>query len=763
NVNPTLDEIARFTAGDSGDMDGVRNNQVDLSIIAADARKAATAVLQPGDHVEVFEGEQTGLNGTVESINGEVVVIKAKDVDIEGQKIEVPAASVRKKFKAGDHIKVMAGTNADETGLVVSVLNDTVTFLSDMSMQEVTVFAKDVREAAEVGAGTNIVGNYELHDLVQLDQQTVGVIYKTERDSFRVLDQNGQTRLVHPHQITMRKDSRRAIATDSQGYEIRIGDNMKEIDGEGRKGGVVHIHQAFYAFLHNREIVENGGVFVTRARSLASVAPKGRSGGPDLTKLNPAMAGGMVGSGMTSKGARDPLVGVQIVVVQGQFKGYLGRIKDTNGNFARVELHTQNKVITTEKAKLKRKGADGKLYPLDQSATFNMPPGKPNGNMGPPGTPNSFARATPNPYSGGTTPGRPAVNGRTPNPYNDGGRTPGFPNDGGRTPGSNAWSASARTPNPYMNQGRTPNPYGAGGGGDGGRTPSRFNDGGRTPGSGSVWRPNGGMTPNPHRDPRPQVGRTPAGAGASASEAHDPWGPDDYPLSAPTPGAMNAPTPGVFAREDDTWGASTAPTPGGWGAPTPYSAPTPGVSSAPTPGFHATPGPGYARTPGLSAPTPGITAPTPGPGSSWHDPTPHRDDHWLFGCTDIWVEIGSDPNGKLWMGGEFDGELVMVLSVQDYSMNVAGLENIALVKFPESSPNSGLQREVPVNNLQPVRPKVGETAMVVNTSSDMRHSLVKVTQLSSDMAWFQEVDVRPGHTARDGAVPLEDLVKAVTK
>lgn len=63
-------------------------------------------------------------------------------------------------------------------------------------------------------------------------QQTVGVIYKTERDSFRVLDQNGQTRLVHPHQITMRKDSRRAIATDSQGYEIRIGDNMKEVDGE---------------------------------------------------------------------------------------------------------------------------------------------------------------------------------------------------------------------------------------------------------------------------------------------------------------------------------------------------------------------------------------------------------------------------------------------------------------------------------------------------------------------------------------------------
>ena len=40
--------------------------------------------------------------------------------------------------------------------------------LSNASSQ-VTVFSKDVREAAEVGSGTNAVGQYELHDLVQLE------------------------------------------------------------------------------------------------------------------------------------------------------------------------------------------------------------------------------------------------------------------------------------------------------------------------------------------------------------------------------------------------------------------------------------------------------------------------------------------------------------------------------------------------------------------------------------------------------------------
>lgn len=30
----------------------------------------------------------------------------------------------------------------------------------------------------------------------------------------------------------MGRDSRRAIATDAQGFELRVGDNVKETDGE---------------------------------------------------------------------------------------------------------------------------------------------------------------------------------------------------------------------------------------------------------------------------------------------------------------------------------------------------------------------------------------------------------------------------------------------------------------------------------------------------------------------------------------------------
>jgi len=130
---------------------------------------------------------------------------------------------------------------------------------------------------------------------------------------------------------------------------------------QGRKGRVLHTHQSFFAFLHNRDITENGGVFVTRCRSLASLAPKSNvlmKPGADLSKMNPALAapsGGMVGSGAMGRGPRDRHIGLTVTVVKGPHKGYVGTIKDTNGQIARVELRTGNKLIMIDKEKLYRR------------------------------------------------------------------------------------------------------------------------------------------------------------------------------------------------------------------------------------------------------------------------------------------------------------------------------------------------------------------------------------------------------------------------
>ncbi|KAL0063273.1 transcription elongation factor spt5 [Marasmius tenuissimus] len=708
DVNPTLEEITQF----SNKPDGISgDSMVDLSIIAEASRKQAVAVLQPGDHVEVFEGEQAGVHGVVEEISQDVVTITPVGVDIEGQKVDLPARSVRKRFKPGDHVKVMAGKNADETGLVVSVADNVVTFLSDMSMQEVSVFSKDLREAAEVGASTNIVGDYELHDLVQLDPQTVGVIYKTERDSFRVLDQNGQARLVRPHQISMRRDSNRAIATDSEGHELRINDNMKENDGEGRKGRVLHIHQSFFAFLHNREITENGGVFVTRARSLVSLAPKSNpiklAPGADLSKMNPALAqpaGGMVGSGNMGRGPRDRLIGVGVTVIKGPHKGYNGIVKDTNGPVARVELNTGNKVISIEKGKLHRRLPNGKTEPLEgPGATWGR--NNNNNSMGPP---SSIPNRTSNPYAGGgggRTPGWGGGGGRTP-AWGGGGRTPNpYAAGDSRTP---AWNASSRTPNPYASSqtpawnasSRTPNPYAA----DGGRTPA--------------WQASS-RTPNPYANGGATPGRnTNQGAGSSS------WG-------GATPG-RNAWGSGSGAS--DGWGGAT---PGRsdwssdvWNAPTPASAPTPSI--APTPAPYATaPTPAFSSfgMGGMSAPTPGVFPETPGAvnfeevGRVPHTP----DEDWILDpqvkphYNRLKVTV-HDTIRAGYLDGAYENRAAVVLTA---SRAGEGFDQTAYVKFVDDG--QGEERSIMMKYLLPFIPDtVDEEAVVI--SGPRKGELVKVRQ-----------------------------------
>ena len=527
NVNPTLEEITRF-AGDAAEDGSFKAGGVDLSLIADASKKASEVMMQPGDHVEVFEGEQAGVYGVVEAINNEVVTIKMEHEDLFGQRVEVPARSVRKKFSPGDHIKVMSGKHADETGLVVKVEDNVTTFLSDLSLQEVSVFSKDIREAAEVGSGVNVIGGYELHDLVQLDAQTVGLIFKIERESFKVLDQTGQVVSVKPHQISNKKDTSRAFALDHDGNEIRAGDMVKEVAGafsQMRQGQVLHVHQSMIAFLHNREYTENGGIFIVRTRNLEPLAPKSvsakKSDSRDLSKLNPALANATGGGandvrveGVKRFGGRDIYQGKHVAIVKGPYKTYRGIIKETNGNMARIELQSVSKPVTVQLDWLVEKD------PITGRSTRLT-----GGRRGPPGAGGfgagmgGFSQGSQNPYSssgsggaGGYNPyggAEPVAAGGYGGSSSGGGGWDAYP-AGGKTPGYNPYAGDGgKTPayNPYAGDGgKTPayNPYAADGGktpaynplGDGGKTPA-YNpmaDGGRTPAY-NPYAADGGRTP----------------------------------------------------------------------------------------------------------------------------------------------------------------------------------------------------------------------------------------------------------------------------
>lgn len=355
SVNPTLEEVTKFA---SGAEDGTEN--LDLKALAMSLKDNSAGIAYlPGDIIEVYEGEQKGVVGKTTNVQGDIVTIHVIEGDLEGQIIEVPTKGLRKRFRPGDHVKVTGGRFRDEVGMVVKIEDDKVTFLTDQTNNEVTVFSKDLREAGDAG-GQGSLGQYSLLDLVQLDPGTVACIVKVDRESLVVLDQTGETRQIMPSQITNILPKRKtAVAADRSGSEIRIDDVVRESGGQQRQGKIINIHRVF-VFLHSNTTNENAGVFVTRAINVNTIAAKGGrintlAGGPDLNTMNPAMKRNSNGSNMPAPQkvfGRDRAIGQTVTVRKGGYKGLLGIVKDATDSHARVELHTKGKIITIPKADL---------------------------------------------------------------------------------------------------------------------------------------------------------------------------------------------------------------------------------------------------------------------------------------------------------------------------------------------------------------------------------------------------------------------------
>ncbi|KAG9785200.1 Transcription elongation factor spt5 [Exophiala dermatitidis] len=619
NVNPRLDEITKLTktAADGSEL-------LDLESLAHSLRNtAAEGSYLPGDEVEVYEGEQKGIVGRIEAVTGNIISIMVTEGELTGQLVEVPVKGLRKRFREGDNVKIIGGSKyRDEVGMVLRIKDDKVTVLTNESNDEITVFSKDLREATDAGGAGAGASKFDVQDLVQIDSTTAGCVIRSDRESVRILDQNGSVTTRIPSQLMRIEARRNAVATDKNGSEIRVGDVVRESGGEGKSGTILHIHRGF-VFAHNKLNIENAGIWVARCSNVITTAAKGgRITAPatDLSKMNPALQLKRPDMSMAppQRPGRDPLQGRFVHINKGPYKGHRALVKDTTAGEARLELQTKNKTINVSKFDLSV--VDTNTQNKTRYEDWIRSRGGPSGMRAGQGMPGSRI-----PDSG------------------FGGRTPMGVMDGGRTP---AWGAASRTPawggpnsSSALESGRTPawkgpsgsqTAYGGGGLTSYGGPGNYSTTGSRTPAwTAGAKTPYGadhgfGSSNNSGFDAFAAGSRTPA---YTASSSRTPaWGGPGASASAPTPAARSydAPTPGI-----------SAPTPAASGhydddAYTPYlGAPTPGAGPVDAP----TPAPSFAknankeplkhnRLAAFDAPTPVASAPTPYASGAFDAPTP---------------------------------------------------------------------------------------------------------------------------------------------
>jgi transcription elongation factor SPT5 len=598
-VNPKLEEITKLTeTGDDG------TETLDLEKLAHSLKSAtAESNYMPGDEVEVYEGEQRGIVGRTEGVKGNIVSIQVTEGELAGQLVEVPVKGLRKRFREGDNVKIIGGSKyRDEAGMVLRIKDDKVTVLTNNNNEEITVFSKDLRESTDAGGASSGNSQFDVQDLVQIDPTTVGVVVRGDRESVRILDQNGSVMTRLPSQIQKVENRRNAVATDKNGSEIRPGDVVRESTGEGKSGTILHLHRG-YVFGHNKLGLENAGIWVNRCSNVVTTAAKGgRNTNPstDLSKMNPALLGKRPEAAMAppQRPGRDPLQGKLVHINKGTYKGHRAIVKDTTAGEARLQLQTKNKTLNINKYDLSI--IEYVYEPMYLCLSITNP------NFSSNNTQNrtryeDWIRQRGGPPSMRSGPG---VGGpRVPEAGGfGGGRTPMAAMDGMRTP---AWGASSRTP-------AWGGPGSSGGGLDSSRTPAWKGPSGSQTSYGGA----GGMTSYGGAG---NYGTAAAGSRTPAwsSNAKTPYGAGDYGSSANAGfdgfgAGSRTPAYNPSSSRTPAWGGPgnsgvvSAPTP----AARPYDAPTPGMS-APTPAASGSRYDDDAYTPYLSAPTPGASGPGP--------------------------------------------------------------------------------------------------------------------------------------------------------
>ena len=484
-VTPSLEELARFPDSD-------RTTLENLPGFTETASGSHTEIsLAAGDQVIVVEGDMKNLQASVDSLEwrpnsstgrpeqyAHLLADASTGLQGESARFTIKVAHLRKIFAVGAQVRVVSGPNTNEVGIVVAIDEKTknlVVFASGSSKQFTVPAGICVLSTAGASSANQPKPNafassrarsndYSLDDLVQFQvelggEEGVGVVIRIldSENSVAVFDSLGQIR-----NIPCRAVSLLANYTDSSNsYSAAWDANFKQGDRVTEKTS-----GAFYKVLH----VYKSLAFV---KPLSGAIPSGSAAitvlpVETISKPRPApvpsFRAGVPGSGPSAPVGH--LLGKSVSITGGPQKGYVGFVKQVADNVARVELHTNGKIISVSVNNLALvsagKGRDtqrgGESRPSESAArtpawnassSARTPAWNSSTSVGK--TPGWNA---PSSSSGAKTPGWNSSSARTPG-WNQAGSS-----NSSKTPAWNAAASAARTP--AWNPANTPNhPNGA--------------------------------------------------------------------------------------------------------------------------------------------------------------------------------------------------------------------------------------------------------------------------------------------------------------
>lgn len=534
-VSPTLEELARFPESD--------RSSLESAVASAQSSSGQEISLSPGDQVVVLEGEMKNLQAVVDFLEwranastgrpeqyASLLADPSTGLQGEAARFIIKVAHLRKIFAIGAQVRILSGPHANENGIVVAIdpVTKNIVIFASGSNQQFSVPAgicalaqtnsstapeqlKPKSSSSAARSTASRPNDYALDDLVQFEvefggEEGVGIVIRIldTENSVAVFDSLGQIRTIPCRSVRLLANYNEMSANGNNFASSTADSNVKQGDRVIEKNS-----SSSYKVLH---------IYKTLAfvKPLSGAIPSGTAAISvlPLENISKPRAVPAFRSNAASAGPVGHLIGKSVTITGGPQKGYVGFVKQIADNVARVELHTNGKIISVSVDKLALV-SNGKKE-RDQPSSSSSSNSKESSSTARTPAWNASSAKTPawNASSGAKTPGWNASSARTP------GWNPSA-SSSSRTPAWNA-ASSARTPawNPAT-------------------TPGHSSSGAKTP----AWSTATGMTP---------AWNVPTAVGQSSTAAN--WQKGTTPAwnstSARTP-AWSAPDPNTASSSDD--------------------------------------------------------------------------------------------------------------------------------------------------------------------------------------------------------------------
>lgn len=423
-VTPRPDELERF--GVSGQSEEQQAPSQPVAFVK-------------GDRVIVTEGDLKGITGSVDSVTDAksgwvTVALEHKDLK---EPVTLKTDQLARHFELGQSVRIVRGPNAGQSGMVVDMEEDwaNLTLLVLATQQQLTISAGAVQDlnAAPVAAlpRKSDVDGIELNDLVQtVDVDPVfGIVTRIfpEEGQVTIVDQAGTNRTLTLSNLR-KVDTKATSGFEHDSSVFKAGDRVQVDSAQGPASVPATVLQVYRTIAFVRTI-DTQEILARRFNAVHKLAAPAMQQQPGSRSFG--------GSGRY-------LIGKSVTIAGGTHKGYVGIVKDVINDTARVELHTNSKIISVPR---------DRVIPVDGSSSAG--PSGPSGHRDIAGGKTPAWGTSKTPAWGATkTPAWNAQSGKTPAWNAQSGKTPAWNAQSGKTP---AWNAqSGKTPAWNAQSGKTP-------------------------------------------------------------------------------------------------------------------------------------------------------------------------------------------------------------------------------------------------------------------------------------------------------------------